>query len=516
MLVVLDTTVFGADPMCASDAWGVLAHAAEAWDLKIVVPSVVQLEAVAGYQRSLVGLQTAAEGWMKKQRFIGLGLSAAADDLEMSIHEAAENYGDQLTAILADLNAIIVPVPNVPHSVVVERAVSRRKPCNSSGDGYRDTLNWLTVLELLRQYPDDDLYWVSNNTGDFGGDSAPESDQEPDPVPAVLHAELLEELAAAGFSERVKYAHELRDMVSDLAATLAPELPQDMRNLRSQLRAQTLTRFVAQEVLPGVAPSIVVPRECALPVDTIWAELLAVGELSDFDFEIRGAAGGDQALIDFKITGESVLVLSRPVVEKIPASATLSPEDQTFEMQISKPLVFRGYLATNSVGKPLGGEITKIASRVDDPMRADWHDKDVRDRNRSALSGTFARALAGFKPVIDPKLIESMTPSLTAAIQAMQPNLFPSLASTLHDPQFLTALQRVVGSLKLPMNDPKYMDDLRAALITGRSEPKAVGAPETPAKGENLSEGSEVAVADVMPEQKGDDETGEHPESDLL
>ena len=81
--------------------------------------------------------------------------------------KAKTDYREFLTKQLQLLNCTYLPYPQVSHEQVVERAVTRRKPFNKSGAGYRDTLIWFSVLELLKANRSV-VYLVTSNTRDFG------------------------------------------------------------------------------------------------------------------------------------------------------------------------------------------------------------------------------------------------------------------------------------------------------------------------------------------------------------
>ena len=53
---------------------------------------------------------------------------------------------------LAKRHCTIVPYPRVSHSQLVQQAVTRRRPFNSQGSGFRDALIWHTVLELVNKH----------------------------------------------------------------------------------------------------------------------------------------------------------------------------------------------------------------------------------------------------------------------------------------------------------------------------------------------------------------------------
>lgn len=103
--------MFGADPLCSSTAWRVLAQATRAWGVRVVVPSVVFAEAVGGYQRSAAEALIGFDRWQTKQRARQLGFEAIAAGVGEAINAQADVFEKTLRTRLDDIGAEIVPVP---------------------------------------------------------------------------------------------------------------------------------------------------------------------------------------------------------------------------------------------------------------------------------------------------------------------------------------------------------------------------------------------------------------------
>ena len=147
MLVLLDTTTIMSDPLCKGIAWRVLANAPSVWDVQIFVPEVVVVEAIAGYQRRLNDAVISIGNWEKKLATL-LGLTNLTETIDTALKESAASYPAQLRDSLNELDAKILAPPDVDHMQLVQRATTRRRPCDEKGDGYRDTLNWLQCREV--------------------------------------------------------------------------------------------------------------------------------------------------------------------------------------------------------------------------------------------------------------------------------------------------------------------------------------------------------------------------------
>jgi hypothetical protein len=79
MIVLLDANVLVTDPFCSGIAWKVLALGSPRWNIKVKIPRVAVLEAVAGYQRAIGYALEGLEKWYTKHRRLRLKeLHAAA------------------------------------------------------------------------------------------------------------------------------------------------------------------------------------------------------------------------------------------------------------------------------------------------------------------------------------------------------------------------------------------------------------------------------------------------------
>jgi hypothetical protein len=353
MLVVLDTTAIMSDPMCAGVAWRVLANARSLWDVHVYVPEVAVIEAVAGYQRRLAEAMVSWERWEQKHgRPLGLTDTVAA--AKAALKEAASSYPARLRASLDELDATVLAPPAVDHMVIVQRAASRRRPCDDHGDGYRDTLNWLTVLSLASPYPDAQIAWVSDNSRDFGKDDGPE-----------LHEQLTEDLTAVDAEKRVRWIRTLPDLVLSLAAEHASEVPSDLKAIQARLRDEALSTFISSDVLAGTQGNRLDPRRCGLPVVTASARIVTVGQPEDLHLTVRGAATANVTVVEFDLEADTVIQVETP-------PGITSPDATGSTSQLTKKLKFSGLITLDKYDRPRGGQLTRITARDDDPGRAQW------------------------------------------------------------------------------------------------------------------------------------------------
>src|SRR5262249_9572490 len=97
--------------------------------------------------------------------------------LDLARH--VNRYDAYMKEKLKATGAVIVPYPTSSHEVVSRRAIERRKPLDDKGSGYRDTLIWLSMLELLKSEPTN-LIFVTANHRDFAEGTSLHSDLRTD------------------------------------------------------------------------------------------------------------------------------------------------------------------------------------------------------------------------------------------------------------------------------------------------------------------------------------------------
>ena len=96
-------------------------------------------------------------------------------------------FENRLIAQLDEAQANVLPYPETAHASIVRRAISRQRPFDEKGSGYRDTLIWLSVLEIAGA-TDMNVVLVSGDS-DFKDDAD------------NLHPDLINELSVHGYAD---------------------------------------------------------------------------------------------------------------------------------------------------------------------------------------------------------------------------------------------------------------------------------------------------------------------------
>jgi hypothetical protein len=363
VIVVLDANAIMQDPMCAGAIWQVLAHAPADWHLRLAVSEVAVAEAVAGYeretQRAILQLEKVAKSWGR------MGAKSDVEALRDALLLRSQRYPEHLASSLSAAGTKILAPPNVSHREIVGRAVARRRPCDAEGDGYRDTLVWLTVLDLAVEDGADQVVFVTNDS-DFLNDDK-----------SALHVDLVEDLASRGAEDRVRIGA-LPDVLLELA-----ERSQDdggIQALRSELQDETVRQYVCV-LAAGILETSLDARACALPRFATANVVHRVIDVHDVSYEVRGGVSADEAIASFSCE------VNTEIAVMLPAAISLDEDENTRMLSqtpnetlyiITKPLVMQGIIKLGRYDRPLAGEITGMAARGDDPGRLDWRPEVLR------------------------------------------------------------------------------------------------------------------------------------------
>ncbi len=160
MIVVLDANVILADPWLRGTQFGTLIDGLKTVGGTLAVPALVVDEVVTKYEETYEQARgKTISCWeelnkLSREEIITPTIKPAS--------QAASEYREWLLARLAQISARILPIPDVPHQVVIARELSRKRPFRN-GKGYRDYLIWETVLRTPGR-----VVFVTMNTSDFG------------------------------------------------------------------------------------------------------------------------------------------------------------------------------------------------------------------------------------------------------------------------------------------------------------------------------------------------------------
>ncbi|MGY4868389.1 PIN domain-containing protein [Mycolicibacterium elephantis] len=344
-MVVLDTNQVRDFPMLESRDWDELIAKAAAWDLKFAVPEVCFYEAVRVVRRKWTNERTA----LKKFRARELDLDDEMQAILEKVDSKIDGYEEALKARLAEVGAEIVAIPSSLELFdVMLHAIDRRAPYTeeSKRDGFRDTLIWYTTLSIAARDKDCDVWLVSANINDFGGDT---DDQEACPYP--LHPQLIEDLETANLSGRLSYVKTLGRLRQHLAATYEA-LPANERG--ALIEALRMDEFDSR-LSSALVGEVLDKASVALPVKTLEGVLEYFVTTPDtLEFVDAAKRGGGTWTAQFHL--------------KIEASVALLL-DEGDTSSIEKTLMIAGRIEAGIDGNVRDLIVSSIEAMPGDPMR---------------------------------------------------------------------------------------------------------------------------------------------------
>lgn len=328
--VVLDSNVLvHKDWYLESTAGHVLRSEAAAGRWRIVIPEVVLIEAEARYRESVKSAEdklTSGRQTLEKLRIPQGGGGR---------RPRALRYLEDLEQIITDAGGEILPIPDVPHRRLVEKAVARKRPFSPEGNGYRDALIWENVLELLDR-PAGGVALISNDLRAFATS---------DKRPPTLAKDLERELVERGQGGSVTLYRELSEITSqvpsadELAArwrhtiTDSPELRDALIHKLLEVAHHDADEVIGSEQMQAITRtsrfvSFSNPRE--LHIQEAWRSEhgsvlldieLEVDYAQDFEAALPTAPRLDQAPWEWSaLRGSGSMVLTFEAVQHDPDS----------------------------------------------------------------------------------------------------------------------------------------------------------------------------------------------------
>ena len=141
--LVLDATELCKDFMLSGLKYQLLQHTAHLTWISVCLPVSVLEETVANFARAQNAANQSLERANRDRRRVGRPEITAIEDAFVY----REYLNDRLDATLG---VTVLDWPTASHADLVRRAVSRMPPFDAKGGGYRDSLVWASVLELVR------------------------------------------------------------------------------------------------------------------------------------------------------------------------------------------------------------------------------------------------------------------------------------------------------------------------------------------------------------------------------
>lgn len=241
--VVLDTNQLVANFWMDGATFAVFLDGIPRTGHDLFVPEVVKTEARNRYELELV--EKIRESASLKKRIAYLAKLKDSPNLDESgVKELGMRYAQFIDQTLKGIKGSKLPYPEITHEQLVVRATRRTRPFTEKDRGYRDTLVWLSVIDLAKQ--DRVVHLISNDKIFSDGKS--------------LHPELVAELESVGLSGNSVVLHE--SLAEFVDTEIKPDLePLDAlsKKIESGLLQDENSREMIAAALESVSPGLPIP-----------------------------------------------------------------------------------------------------------------------------------------------------------------------------------------------------------------------------------------------------------------
>jgi hypothetical protein len=443
--IVVDTNIISESPKLSRTEWISLSDNRADWEVSLFVPDVVVMETTKVVPREWAKQRDS----LNKVKVGTFGLQGNLDALVQDIQDHIDGYEAQLHSRLSELGAQIVPTPDVPHSEIAFRASRGIAPYHAGDkDGYRDTLIWLTVLDVATTKPDHEVWFVSNNTNDFGDPSIKKKGDDNDDAPQLprpLHPDLQRDLESRGLQGRVMYATNLRSLEQHIAALHGSISPEYLTQLTSLLDFDAL-----QDLLNDQTSMVIPPKDAALNPGTAHAVVNKfLTRAPEWTFSDAAGRGEDRWTANYAVDAEAEIL-------------AFSADPATAPSVVNKPLRVSGTAAFTKQGQPEDVQVSRIEALPDDPNRDVWAllnsagfgQIDLVDP--AVIASFFQSARAAQNLTLPPEIFKAMAQSAQAAQNlTLPPEIFKAMAKGLRASQYVVPPEQ---TRELPDPDESAID----------------------------------------------------------
>ena len=148
MIIIPDTNIFFNDWALQRTMIRILLEFASKAGFQIIIPKIILMELVNQVRESIDSVANANNERLRNL-YKKTGVSLSSVIIEDDVDDEVKKYESFLRQRLKAVGAKIAKIPRIPHKVIVERDLGRRKPFTKEGKGYRDALVWKPYSILL-------------------------------------------------------------------------------------------------------------------------------------------------------------------------------------------------------------------------------------------------------------------------------------------------------------------------------------------------------------------------------
>ncbi|MGV0152066.1 PIN domain-containing protein [Rhodococcus sp. GB-02] len=383
-IVVLDSNILCNTPFLQAEALQSFSDHAVERRIKVVVPEVVVMETVNVVRRTWEEELGKVSGF----RINACGIANELEAVTSAVSAKIASYENDLRLRLSTLGFDIVPVPDVPHIEIARRASESVAPYlpKSSKENYRDTLIWLTVLDVAESNPDDVVWFLSENHKDFGHKATQSSRND------RFTVGLLQELTERGLTGRVRYSTDLFALEQHFASEWEPidsaELAARSEMLSMSILSESLSRTLVGFPLD--------PDQTGMSDSVIRAHIIgAAAQLDGWSFHEAAGRGEKRWTAKFIV----------------PIEVDISTIESATTNEFTKTLNISGVVTVEADGTPTALSIVSAIALPGDEAQERAERRTARAERRLNESAVVSGLGKSF--TINPDLVSGLGKSFT-------------------------------------------------------------------------------------------------------
>jgi hypothetical protein len=335
MDIVLDSNIFRSDVSLRSKDFDVLKDYLKKTSSLLIIPQII-LDEVKGLYLRLLN-ERKSELSKSINNLNSVLIDNSIEDFKIDAKTELVKYENYIKQRLDITPENIIGYKNEFLPNIAQRAINRIKPSGEKGQGFRDTLIWLTLKDYCKNNSDKQIVFISNNTEDFANAKK-----------NSLHETLSKECIEIGI--KVHYYKSIRDFIESVSMKI------DFINLEwinKNVDFELLKKTIIQNLNQTENPSIIskVEEEFGVKCDSYKAtDLIFLDEKDFFVYEMLDNLLVVYFILRANVEFEFTLKYPEPISENnfIPFTST-----KTLEMKFfgSATLVYNTIVETNITAK---------------------------------------------------------------------------------------------------------------------------------------------------------------------
>jgi hypothetical protein len=230
MLIIIDTNSIVEDFWMRGPTFSILLDNIQTIPARLCIPEIVIDEVVVKYEEALSELVLAIK---KKSADLERLLRRKAIHAEEIDYEKEKRiFKSYLEQRIQQCNGFIDPYPKTPHHEIARRAIAKKKPFDSKGRGYRDTLIWESVKQHSNEGTDK-VFFITRDSHDFG--------EAPD-----LHNDLSGEIINTG---NVRLYNSLRSFIQECILPQLKKVDEEPRQRLEKITSRILQVWLEENLI---------------------------------------------------------------------------------------------------------------------------------------------------------------------------------------------------------------------------------------------------------------------------